>query len=58
MESMPGKPDLQRTNMNKKALYNIRGIGYMFNQFPSTFEHGVIKPLYKVLRLPTMDTLN
>ena len=44
--------------MNKKVLDNIRGIGKIFNSFLSTFKHRIAKPLYKVLRLPTMDTLS
>ena len=54
---MLGKPNSLRTNMSKKMLVNIRGIGKIFNWFPSTFEYGISKILDKVLRLPTMDML-
>ena len=47
-----------KTNTNKKVPDNIRGIGYIFNQFPSTFKKGIAKPLYKVIKLPTVNTLS
>ena len=56
--SVPGKPKSLRANMSKKFPDNIRGIGKMFNRFPSTFKHGIAKPLYKVLCSPTVNTLS
>ena len=44
--------------MGKKVPDNIRGIGKIFNRFPSPFKYRIAKPLYKVLRLPMMDTLS
>ena len=55
---MPGKPNSLRTNISKKALDNIRGIGKMFNWFSSTFEYGITKLLGKVLRSTMMDALS
>ena len=55
---MLSKPNSQRTNMSKKVLENISGIGKMFNRFLSTIKHGIAKLLYNVLRLPKMDTLS
>ena len=56
--SMPGKPNLLRTKTSKKATNNIRGIGYVFSQFSSTFKYRIAKLLYKKFRLPTMDMLS
>ena len=56
--SMPRKSKSLRTNTSQKVPYNIRGISQMFIWFTSTFQYGIAKPLYKVLRLPTMDTLS
>ena len=55
---MPFKTSSLKTNTSKKATDNIRGIGEMYNQFPSTFEYGIAKLLDKILRSPTMDMLS
>ena len=55
--SVPGKPNSLKTNMSRKLLDNIRGIGKMFNWFSSTFKYGIAKLLYKVLRFPMVNTL-
>ena len=55
---MPGKPNSLRTNISKKEMYNIRGIGHIFNWFPSTLRSGMAKPLNKVLREPTVNMLS
>ena len=55
---MPGKLSSLKTNIINKALDNFRGIGLIFNQVQSTFEDGIAKLLYKVLKVPMIYTLN
>ena len=56
--SMLSKPNSIKTNTNKKVPDSIRGIGYIFNQFPSTFKHRTAKPLCKVLRVTMVNKLS
>ena len=55
---MLSKPNLLRSITNKKLLDNIRGIGQKFNWFPSTFKHGIAKPIYKILQFPIVNKLS
>ena len=55
---MAGKPNSVKTNMSKKMLDNIKGIGLIFNWFLCSFKHRMAKPFDKVLRVPIVNTLS
>ena len=55
---MPGKPNSLRTKISKIVLNNVRGIGEIFNQFPSNFKDSIAKSLYKVMKSPTLNMLS